>query len=84
MQNLDVDNRDENLITIYLKLNILITSLNVYECEKRNNDGKWEFQEKVMTISIYTLFTEIKILKNAILKMLFTLENILIKQENGI
>ena len=81
MQNLDVDNRDENLLTIYLKLNILITSLNVYECEKRNNDGKWEFQEKVMTISIYTLFTEIKILKNAILKMLFTLENILITDD---
>ena len=80
VEALQLDDLDDSSIIFYFDIEILMTSLTVYEFVKKKENGNWEFMSKLVSISVQSLNMEGKIQKVGIY-FLFTLENIIVTQE---
>ena len=71
---------EDEYVKLYVTVDILMTSLTIYEVVAKNAKGGWEFKNKLILVLIQKLSMEGKIQKVGII-FLFSLENIIISQE---
>ena len=71
---------EDTYVKLYLTVNILMTTLTIYEMVAQKEKGGWEFKNKLILVLVQNLSVEGKIQKVGII-FLFTLENIIISQE---
>ena len=70
----------DNNVTLIFTVKILNTTLTIYEHEKRKEEGKWGFEDKILVFSIYNLKIELEMKKVGMI-FVFILENIIISHE---
>ena len=71
---------EDTYVKLYVTVDILMTSLTIYEVVAQKEKGGWEFKNKLIMVLVQKLSVEGKIQKVGII-FLFTLENIVISQE---
>ena len=71
---------EDTYVRFYATFDILMTSFTIYETVKKNDEGGWEFKDKLILILVQLLKIEGKIQKVGLI-FLLTLENLIISQE---